>query len=594
MADRHRLARAALALYPRWWRERYSEETELLVLDLLEDGRNRAGVAIDLVRGAIDARRLAGSGSELVLGIRRQMAVQDLRRRADWLLQTREPPAQGTNGVDRQGRDEWVVLAVALVAIGVVDIATASEIKAELDQSAWVPDRSQGVVVVQVDPPPPSSDSRESLRCADASTNLPARDEPSWPPVALASEATLETGDRTIQLLWATQLGGRTFAPIEMWGPPHEDADDLPPCPPGPPVPGMGRFKARTRQLQADAVMDLSDLEICDDEGTVHRLEMLQGHCTTNLREHGVRRQGTVEILPPLPVSARWFVLRQRDGGKAVRVECGVSAHAKAGRRGLGRRTAAERYLELVCGTSEHGSSEWRTRPPADVEGRARLVAGLRDLGLVHRRYDVPVRTETRRERRSDGPWRSATQDWSKFPRPNWLGPRIGRRRAMRAYRTGKGVPPQDIPDQRPIQAARVAAAMPLERAGVYLEGFTLEPVVDNGRRVQYRLTLHVHERDDDTAGWTASRLSGWGPIWWAAEDSRHWTYSGRDSGLGATSRIEFRLPPDFVPGRLRVIAHTPFESAWVWLDLSRPPRREYVVSTAEEGDKKWAVASRR
>lgn len=47
-----RLARAALRLYPRWWRRRYGAELQALVEDL----GDRPGMAADLARGALSVR----------------------------------------------------------------------------------------------------------------------------------------------------------------------------------------------------------------------------------------------------------------------------------------------------------------------------------------------------------------------------------------------------------------------------------------------------------------------------------------------------------------------------------------------------------
>lgn len=47
--------RHLLRLYPRWWRERYGEEFAELIADL-SGARRRLGLAIDICRGALDAR----------------------------------------------------------------------------------------------------------------------------------------------------------------------------------------------------------------------------------------------------------------------------------------------------------------------------------------------------------------------------------------------------------------------------------------------------------------------------------------------------------------------------------------------------------
>ncbi|HXY43539.1 MAG TPA: hypothetical protein VEH29_05090 [Acidimicrobiales bacterium] len=56
------LARAAVALYPRWWRERYGEDLLSFVTDLRFDDRSVLRALPDLVAGALRAR-LSGSGA---------------------------------------------------------------------------------------------------------------------------------------------------------------------------------------------------------------------------------------------------------------------------------------------------------------------------------------------------------------------------------------------------------------------------------------------------------------------------------------------------------------------------------------------------
>ncbi len=49
----------ALRCYPRWWRERYTDEIRSVVGDLTEDGRPRWAVTLNLLRGALRARTRA-------------------------------------------------------------------------------------------------------------------------------------------------------------------------------------------------------------------------------------------------------------------------------------------------------------------------------------------------------------------------------------------------------------------------------------------------------------------------------------------------------------------------------------------------------
>ena len=58
---RTRILHCALGLYPGWWRKRYGPDVRTLVQELASEPRSTAGIFVDLVRGAFDAR-LAGHG----------------------------------------------------------------------------------------------------------------------------------------------------------------------------------------------------------------------------------------------------------------------------------------------------------------------------------------------------------------------------------------------------------------------------------------------------------------------------------------------------------------------------------------------------
>src|SRR5580658_7408653 len=55
MTAARRAIRAALRLYPRWWRDRYGTDAEVTAAGLVGDGRPLVSVIVNLLRGAVDA-----------------------------------------------------------------------------------------------------------------------------------------------------------------------------------------------------------------------------------------------------------------------------------------------------------------------------------------------------------------------------------------------------------------------------------------------------------------------------------------------------------------------------------------------------------
>ena len=114
----HRLIGLALASYPRWWRERYRDEADVLAEDLLGQGKRGSKVAANLFRGALAAHLWAG-------GLPRQMPLWTKRTRSavalatlPWLLGLPLVLAVTTtrhvvtfNGLPRVSTSRWAVVA---------------------------------------------------------------------------------------------------------------------------------------------------------------------------------------------------------------------------------------------------------------------------------------------------------------------------------------------------------------------------------------------------------------------------------------------------------------------------------------------------
>jgi hypothetical protein len=115
-----------IRLYPRGWRDRYGDELDALVTDLLADGRGRLPLALDLVRGAIEARRFAMrrflSDAALRRGLYDGLLIGALVTVAVVLTNVVFPPGPAESDSDPEY--QWQLLATVtllgllLVAIG--------------------------------------------------------------------------------------------------------------------------------------------------------------------------------------------------------------------------------------------------------------------------------------------------------------------------------------------------------------------------------------------------------------------------------------------------------------------------------------------